>query len=817
MAGKRESLRNGEAVELKPGLRGRLNFNDKTLELSNGTVLPISDADKRELFPADESTRKLAQSKEAIEANIKKTPGGEFFHQLGQSGGIGGIKDWADRFLLNRESYQRRKQAEREVSNRISEESPLASGAATAASFIPDLYLTRGMSAAKAAPLLTGLSAGSRVLDEPLNVAAEAGVAGAGGFLFDKATNFLSKIAARRGASRAIPGQQAAVREQNALGAAEVAAQNAEQKQAFNALSQRVENENAARMHQYNLSLADRENKMIQAKNSYEKARTDREAEVFRLKNEYETAKIQRSAESTRLKNEYETAKAAAQQEEKILNEQYQLAQRQYKEALKDMPRLQKEAQKQYGEEVVKNADRMQKSFPKDTKIYSSQIDPNAFIESAINKGGLLGSREGSQATRIIKGLFPEGESFSAKELSSRYKSIEEAIQRASPEVQGVLTEFKEYLGSRIPVIIEDSVSYNKVMPLLTRYLEKDVINTLKGIRGLDERVVSAIRQNVSSAIKSIDSNGFSQSMKNGELTKKLVDQIAPYESFLQGFSKSDIAKMSSGKNAEYAIAYKNILENAKKTQQALMEGLSHQLENKLARYEIKAMQKGQDVNSRLSEGIRKTYGMAENVPEPVAPALPASVAHPSPPAELPPISPPSIPNGVPAYETLPVPSKPSMMAMPSAPSPAQFTPQVEPTLAPAQGIADKMGDFLEKPLLQGKGNLNNFTKLGLLKYALGPAALPVEAGALGAYGALKGLTAPGAEAARLTFRQAGVGAIEALAQKYPSYHDGIIENPQERRSLTKEIEDMNDIPLGQKAILQSKVNRGKPLSERLY
>jgi hypothetical protein len=82
----------------------------------------------------------------------------------------------------------------------------------------------------------------------------------------------------------------------------------------------------------------------------------------------------------------------------------------------------------------------------------------------------------------------------------------------------------------------------------------------------------------------------------------------------------------------------------------------------------------------------------------------------------------------------------------------------------------------------------------------------------------MKGLTSPTAsgQAARLSFKQGGIQAIDMWAKKYPSYHNGILENPQDRRSLTKEIEDDSEIPIEQKAVIQSKINRGKSLQERL-
>ena len=202
-----------------------------------------------------------------------------------------------------------------------------------------------------------------------------------------------------------------------------------------------------------------------------------------------------------------------------------------------------------------------------------------------------------------------------------------------------------------------------------------------------------------------------------------------------------------------------------------------------------------------------KTGGSQTMPPEPIS--------LPSPPAEPPPISPIQMPPPVSPPEALPIPPKPSLLTEPPPPTPQQFNPQPLPTLPPAQGTAEHLGDFLEKDLLGGRGIANNpIAKLAGLKYIAGKAALPIEA----AYMGLKGLTSPGTggEMARLTFKQAGIQAIDQMARKYPSYHNGILENPQERRSLTKEIEDDYEIPIEQKALIQSKINRGKPLTERI-
>jgi len=224
---------------------------------------------------------------------------------------------------------------------------------------------------------------------------------------------------------------------------------------------------------------------------------------------------------------------------------------------------------------------------------------------------------------------------------------------------------------------------------------------------------------------------------------------------------------------------------------------VKEKIDNTLANAEIKTIATDIDASKRLGAKVRNTYGMAEPVPVPDAPVPPSPVD-----AALPPLN------------TPPMPTRPSLLAEPMAPSPQSFSPTPEPMLSAPNGTAARMGDFLEKDLLGGKSLVNNpFTKLAGLKYLLGKGALPVEAAYLG----LKGLTSPsaGGEIARMTFKQGGIQAIKMWAERYPSYRNGILESPQDRRSLTKEIEDDFEIPIEQKAIMQSKINRGKPLEER--
>lgn len=793
MPSKFDQLREGQAVEIEPGVSGRLNKDKKTLELSTGQVLNVGH--NSNFFPADEKQVALSRQKENVEKKAKG-PVGEFMHQYSNQGIAGGVGDWRSYLTQTGEEYATRKQAEHQVSERISQESPYISGAATGANIATDLALTRGMSALKAAPLLTLGSAGSRIATEPGEVLGETAVAAAGGKGLDLLGGYFNRVASRRGAARAIPGQQAAVAEANA-----------QQTQTFNSLKQNVKNVNEARLQQHQVDLNARQNKMIQSQNAFEQAKATREAEVVRLKNQAEVAKAQRSGEASRLDAEYRAAKASAEQETKRLSDEFKLAQTQYQESLKKLPELQKQAQAEYSSNVVKNASEIERNFPKSSKISSEQLGVNDFIEEGINKTGLGGSTESRQAARVLKSIFPEGEFLGGRELSKRYKALEDAIQRSSPEVQKVLNNFKQHLGQKLPTILEDSIAYSKILPLMKRGLESD-IKTIMSELNLGKEAGTVARYadtNMRTLLKhELVPANFVQKLQNGELAGEIANKILTVEDFLIDLPESSRKFMQ--KQGTLSI----LMKDAEQKHAYFVRELTEQLQNRLARYEIKAMESARNSSKKLGKDVKNTYGLAEPVAPPQPPTSPNPVAPPPIPGELPPVPPTQLPPPVAPPQAPPLPGKPSLMADPMAP-----IPQAMPTLPQAQGFAERTGDLLEKPLLGGSGAINNpLVKLGGLKYLLGKAALPAEAAYLG----MKGLTSPtaGGEVARLSFKQGGLKAIEMWAQKYPSYHNGILENPQERRSLTKEIEDDSEIPLEQKAVIQSKINRGRPLQDRL-
>lgn len=152
--------------------------------------------------------------------------------------------------------------------------------------------------------------------------------------------------------------------------------------------------------------------------------------------------------------------------------------------------------------------------------------------------------------------------------------------------------------------------------------------------------------------------------------------------------------------------------------------------------------------------------------------------------------------------------------------APPQFIPpNLVPVPPPVQpgGIYGKLASGLENMSAQNvKQSIQQNAPLGIMAKLAGiPLAKGAAGAAIGTMG-INALTSPtvGGNALRKGLEHGGrfLQSIWAQAEKYPSFHDGILENPQERRSLTKEIEDVHDMPVEEKALYQSKINRGRPL-----
>lgn len=766
MPSKLEALRKGDAVQIEEGVYGRLNPKNKTMELSDGRVIRIGD--DPDYFPKDAAQERASLETQKLEREISNFPlgkgAGEFAYQFGQKGALtGGVGDWVERLTNTGEDYLAKRQAKQRVSSRISEESPYTSGAATVASFVPDLVATRGMSVTKAAPLLTGVGAGSRVLDEPGQVAGEAALSAGAGFLIDKGARFLQNTAARRGLARKTAQEAEDVAARNIAGAAEAEEANLAQRQAFQKEQDWAQRETQARQHQYNLEKVARENEVQQAKQAYEQA------------------------------------KAVQSSETQALKQEYQAAQQRYQDAMKSLPREQAQAQRKLSERASKYYDSVSEQLPSNRTINTSGLGAEEFIDRNISKSAIANTAEGKEASRVIRSLFSEGEEISGKELARRFKEFDKVIEQAPRETQVILDQFKRTMGKSVGNEIADSIIYGEMIPSLNRSISKDISQTIKqfGVQGESAQA----KQIINEYAKELGPKEFMAKARSGELSEEIARKVFPeYEAKLADLQGLSTVKQSRGRGFPKITPPQSLVKEVERYEKAINE-LATKIDSSLANAELQGQQAASQARRVTSRRFREAYGVAEPVPTPQPPVEPNYPSAPLPP------------------EVPPQPVPPAPVGSPSAPIPQNFVPESIPQLPQAQNMTERAADFLEKPMSEalGKGTgpfgTGTYGKLATLKYLTGAKVAPAAA----VYAGLKGLTSPTAagEMARATFRNLGLGAIEQWAQKYPSYHDGVLDSPQERRSLVKEIEDDPTIPLEVKALVQSQVNRGKPLNQR--
>lgn len=812
-----EKLRQGRPVEIEKGKIARLNPKTKSLEFSTGERRSV--ANDPEFFPQNEEQLAQARALEKEEENVSKYPLGEFGYQAAQSGILGGAQDWVSYLTSKGDDYTRKKLAQAQVSERISEESPVKSALAHGASIGADLLLTRGMSGLAAGGTIAGASAGSRILTEPADVAVEAGIGAAGGKILDIGANYVNKIAARRGLSRQTAQSAENVRKTNIAGQEAADLANKQAVQDYNVLKTNTKIQNEAALRQAKADLQARQQAIIAGKNAETQAIAARDAEIFQRKQELQTARTIRSSETNRLEAEYQQSLMQHNAQVNQIKAQNQLAEKQYQQALKDLPHMQQKAQQEYSANVVRNAEALQKNFPKDTKIFSDQFGVNEFIEDSIEKTALAGSREATQASRILKSIFPEGEILTGKDLAKRYKALEGVIERSPPELQAVLSSYKEEMSRRLPKILADTTAYRKIVPNLEKNLGKSIQRYLGEVKvpPYQAKIIEKnMQDSLKQTIREITPQNFIQKVQNGELAAEIEANLSSNVDALLG-------EIKSGPSSKYALSYQDAQKyHVHREYDYVLGNLKQDLDKLISKADLKVVGAEANALKKLGGNLKATLGTAEPVAPPSAPIRSEFPQAPLPPSPVPEAIPAPLPPPVAPYIEPPMPAAPQLAPTPAAPTLQNFVPTPEPTLPGAQNFAERIGDRLEQPMsdmLKSRSLVDNpLAKLYLLKQLLGKAAVPAEAAALGGYGALKGLTSPGAAgtAVRGSFKQMGIAAIDALAQKYPSYHEGVLDNPQERRSLTREVEDDQEIPATDKAIIQSKINRGKPILGRL-
>lgn len=788
---KKEMLRDGLPVEVEPGVYGRLNRENKTLELSNGRVLDVPEKYQSSLLPENKAQQRAIREQESLEQRVQGTPFGEALFKAGEHSNVMQFfKNIGENFVdqpikalqtqpgqdtlsfLERlgENKAAQMQAYQNVSQRISEESPYNTMLGAAGGIGLDLFATRNLSPAQGAAALSFAGNAQNLIDNPQEVIQDVALSAAGGKLIDKTLGGLSKLANKRRDYRDLKSTIAATEAKNLADEQALNLANAESK-----------------------ALNDQQRQAILSQNTQEKIRTD----ALNATNRENIAQANLTA-----RQQYQAQKLARDQqiEAQRLQQQTQKAEQaqqmaNYRTKLENLPKLQEQSQRQFSANTIQNMEKALNLAGKEASFSSEQIAVNNFIKEFINSTERAATPAGKEATGFLNQIFSkaEGRRITSNELLNAFKAIENRMLKASPEMKTILGDFKDYLAERLPQSIAEAKLFSKQFPRFERELLKEFdrgANLLK----IPGNSAKNTKENLKQILKELTPETFHELSKSGNLKNYISDLLRgkTSETVVVGDKKLPVTKYTT--EAQKQIA--DFLET--RANKVFQDSQAAALENAV------------DIQRNLGNKLKNTTGFSPPLEAPSPPEMMAAASNMGAPIP-PPISTP-IPTPF-------VPQAPNLQVMPPKFTPQPFNPAPIPTISPPQGIGDSVARGLEDlnagNLLKSKSLTDNpLAKLAALKYVLGSAAAPIELATAGGIGAMKALTSPSAvgDISRQSFKQGMLGLIDSLARRYPSYRNGILDNPADRRSLTKEIEENPSMSLEDKAIYQSKINRGEPL-----
>lgn len=465
--------------------------------------------------------------------------------------------------------------------------------------------------------------------------------------------------------------------------------------------------------------------------------------------------------------------------------------------ALRDHPNqiqkvgeLNRQAQGAFEKAVESKLSGLDKNLPKGG-VGKSSLNIPGFINAEINVSPIAGS---SQANGLIK-FFETVEKglpnfIKEADLKKVYRVIETKLAQAAPEEIPFLNRFREHIVETLPLRVGQAVAKEKLLPKLIKDYQKALSKTMDTFLN-DAPIIKALSENPQN--KKILSGLKQRVFKEMETRLNQLEPEALAKAIEDGSLNQMMAKAVTGSPEFYALT-----QDIQKVNQKLSQMGANALNTQTGRDYAKASDYIQRIkNDALGAanqaiGNRSDYSMILNeAAEKAASKISNAVG----------VKNPFISKNIP-----PTNMRPTPMPMPEAPQVGKLAQSFEnPNFYKdkVKGLASFKGGF---------GGVLAAKALGLGNAAAGGAGIAALTSML------RGATRPDALGSfnRNFIQKGGVpGIIYAVSQK-PSYNNGILLDPQDRRDVVSQIENDPDIPLGDKAVLQAKINRGISLEQML-
>lgn len=465
---------------------------------------------------------------------------------------------------------------------------------------------------------------------------------------------------------------------------------------------------------------------------------------------------------------------------------------------LATLPSRQQAANQQFVESGAQRVERVARTMGK-TPIAIEAVGVEPFIEGFIESSSHAATKEGSRLTRFLRSIFKGDKDgkISGSALQNGMKAVDETIAKEAGPMREMLLEFKNYITQELPAKVGNYVAFEKWMPKISARIlpvvENDLANVFKGshsmyadIQGsMGRNFLTDLNKSIKLDIENIFKNhsgNFEGALREGTIAQEIQAAVEANPLYQQLLDEVLEYHHIVGKNKGYGkfeIPRQNMPSNYGDIRTQIMD------------YPASISEKMQTVSQKYLPDIALDVGTKSDV---TSRSLSRAPTSPNVVMEPPPVNP---------AQTI----QPNLQQVPTMPEP--------------QGILQRLAYGLENMSEGGIGGAMQAAKdnlpTGMLakvagvpvgKIAAGGAALATGAGAL---------TSPtmAGQIGRGVLQQTAIAMDQAQqrASKYPSHRGmGVLEDPMERRSLVKELEDDYNLKLEDKAIIQSKVNRGQPL-----
>lgn len=433
------------------------------------------------------------------------------------------------------------------------------------------------------------------------------------------------------------------------------------------------------------------------------------------------------------------------------------------------------------------------------TPIANEAMGVETFISDVIDSSVYAGSKEGNRVIKFLRNLFKgnsEGK-ISGEAIQKGMRAVDEMIIKEGGDIGNLLSQFRSFVTKELPGKLGNYFAFEKWVPKIQGRLlpavENDLLNAFKSSNEVYRDVQGQLGRNFLQELN--------QSIKV-EIDNIFKSHASNFETALADGTISSEIQSAIEANPHYQALVDNLLEY-----QTIVGKNKGYGKFEIQRPNVPA--EFQQIKADVINYPNQVADRLTNVAQKYLPDIQLDIGTKS---------------GVTQGSLSKMPTGPQMIPQPPPVNPAQT---VLPNLSPVpqipepQGVLQRLAYGLEGLSETGIGGLAQGVKdnatTGLLAKVAGVPLGKMAAGAAGIVTGLSALTSPAVAGAvgRSVLEQTArmINAVQQRASQYPSHvGNGVLDNPMERRSLVKEIEDDQNMRIEDKAIIQSKVNRGQPL-----